>query len=314
METLQYKAAAFYKFVGIDKSELSAVRAVLFEQAEKFSIFGLIVLAEEGLNGTVAGLNADVDSFVEFLKQQTWADEIEVKYSPSHFQPFKRFKVDIRPEIVTSKNLSLTVDGKNNHLSAEQWHAWITSENPPLLVDTRNDYESRIGTFKGAITPQIKEFSQFADYLESSGLPKEQPMLIFCTGGIRCEKAILEANRLGYNNTYQLDGGILKYIEEYPQGAFDGECFVFDSRIAVDSKLLPTEKYKLCPHCGEPGEIKINCGRCNEEAICCETCSPKNACSKNCAYHLGVFKADCRPESFLKGLELKKAAEQQANE
>ncbi len=298
METNSYKAAAFYKFVAISKAEHQNIKLALAQEAARLSVLGLIIMAEEGINGTIAGLDADVDQFLTFLKSYPWANELEAKFSPSHFQPFKRFKVDLRPEIVTSKNLDLVVDGKNNHLSAEEWHKWLNSDNPPILVDTRNDYESRIGTFKGAIAPPIKEFSEFATYLENSELPKDKPMFIFCTGGIRCEKAIYEANRLGYNNTYQLDGGILKYMEHYPEGgAFEGECFVFDNRVAVDSKLMPSKRFKLCPHCGEPGEIKFNCANCGTESVSCENCRPKNACSKNCAYHLGVFKAEIKQKA-----------------
>jgi UPF0176 protein len=284
----QFKAAAFYKFIKL--AEVERLKLEITQIAKDCSIRGLIVLAEEGINATVAGLTADVDNFLARLKSFSWAQDLEAKFSPSHFQPFKRFKVDLRPEIVTSSNLSLVVDGKNNHLTPQQWHEWINSDNPPTLLDTRNDYESRVGTFKNAITPPIKQFNEFAKYLEESGLPKEEPLLIFCTGGIRCEKAILEAKRLGYEKTYQLEGGILKYFEEYPQGSFEGECFIFDNRVSLNSSLKPSRKFKLCPHCGEPGDIKFQCGHCEEAAVSCHICRPKNACSKNCAYHLGVFK------------------------
>lgn len=287
---LPYHASAFYRFSSIDPAQLESIENTLVEASKSLNIMGLIILAHEGINGTIAGLQADVKSFQSVIADFPWAAGTEFKVSPSHFQPFRRFKVNIRSEIVTSKNPDLKVDGKHKHLSPEEWNAWLSSEDPPLLLDTRNDYESRIGTFTGAITPQIKKFQEFAQFLEQSGLPKDKPLLMFCTGGIRCEKAILEAERLGYNQTYQLDGGILKYLEEFPEGKFEGECFVFDNRVAVDANLLPSKTIRLCPLCGEPGIEPIVCGCCGEAGTMCQNCLPKNACSKNCAYHLGVLR------------------------
>jgi UPF0176 protein len=114
-------------------------------------------------------------------------------------------------------------------------------------------------------------------------------MLIFCTGGIRCEKGILELQNKGYNNVYQLEGGILNYIKEFPNGKFKGECFVFDHRVALDQELKPSSIYELCPHCGQPGALKITCKRCDSDKCICNECATiefkKDTCSKNCAYH-----------------------------
>ena len=289
-QNFPFQALAFYRFVPIEKAELAAIEESLIETSKRLNIAGLIILAEEGINGTIAGLEADTKEYQKFIESFPWAKGIEFKLSPSHFQPFRRFKVNIREEIVTSKSPDLVPDGKHKHLSPEQWNAWLNSEDPPLILDTRNDYESRIGTFKGAITPPIKKFQEFAKFLEKSGLPKDKPLLMFCTGGIRCEKAILEAERIGYQNTYQLEGGILKYLEEYPQGEFEGECFVFDNRVAVDAQLRPSATIRLCPLCGEPGSEEISCGHCHKPGVMCQNCRHKNACSKNCANHLGVLR------------------------
>lgn len=289
-QNFPYQALAFYRFASIPKDELPSIEESLVAASKRLNIYGLIILAEEGINGTIAGLEAEVKEYKEFIESFSWTKGIEFKFSPSHFQPFRRFKVNIRPEIVTSKSPDLVPDGKHKHLSPEEWNAWLSSADQPIILDTRNDYESRIGTFKGAITPPIKKFQEFAKYLEKSGLPKDKPLLMFCTGGIRCEKAILEAERLGYQNTYQLDGGILKYLEEYPQGQFEGECFVFDNRVAVDANLLPSATIRLCPLCGEPGSEQISCGHCHQPGVMCQNCLPKNACSKNCANHLGVLR------------------------
>lgn len=285
-----FQVLAFYRFCDLSDSDLTQIKEKLHAIAQQYNSLGLVILADEGINGTVAGSREGMQALQETLRSFAALKELEFKISYAAFQPFKRFKINIRPEIVTARNRGASPRGKNRHMSASEWHQRLTSGEAPILIDTRNDYESRIGTFPGAITPPIKKFYEFKKFLEDSGLPKDQPLLMFCTGGIRCEKALLEAEELGYHNTYQLDGGILKYLEEFPEGKFEGECFVFDNRVAVDAQLLPSQKYKLCPLCGEPGSTKMTCGHCGESGVLCGPCLHKQACSKNCAYHLGVLR------------------------
>jgi UPF0176 protein len=164
-------------------------------------------------------------------------------------------------------------------------------QNPEaVILDTRNDYEVEIGKFRGARDFALKEFSDFPRAVAESGIAKDAPVLMYCTGGIRCEKAILEMNAQGYKNVHQLDGGILNYLEKFPDQGFDGECFVFDYRVAVDQKLQPTQKYKLCPHCGQPADKPISCAKCGTEAVICRHCTGQSAvtCSKNCAHHAAI--------------------------
>lgn len=158
-----------------------------------------------------------------------------------------------------------------------------------MLLDTRNVYETAIGKFRGAVDPKLQKFSEFSDFVTASDIPKNKKVLMYCTGGIRCEKASLEMQRLGFEDVYQLSGGILKYLEEFPDGPFEGECFVFDHRVAVDKNLRPSKQYKLCPHCGNPGDKSISCRKCGAQAIICDGCANneyKVSCSKNCAHHL----------------------------
>ncbi len=158
------------------------------------------------------------------------------------------------------------------------------------MLDTRNRYETEIGQFKGAVIPPIDTFREFPAYLQQSQFDKSKPFLIYCTGGIRCEKAALEMKRQGFDKVYQLDGGILRYFETSQAKAWEGECFVFDYRVAVDKQLQPTSNYKFCPHCGQPGKEHIACTRCDTPAQVCHHCLAREAarasCSKNCAYHL----------------------------
>jgi UPF0176 protein len=157
-----------------------------------------------------------------------------------------------------------------------------------VVLDTRNDYEVDIGKFKNARDFRTKEFQEFPESLKQSDIHPDQKVLIYCTGGIRCEKAILAMEEQGYKNVYQLDGGILNYLKEYPDGAFDGECFVFDYRVAVDSRLEPSQQYTLCPHCGQPaGGPVIQCEQCGRDEVICSSCtaSGEATCSKNCSHH-----------------------------
>ena len=153
--------------------------------------------------------------------------------------------------------------------------------------------------------PNIDKFTEFPKYLESQNIGKDKKMMIFCTGGIRCERGILELQRQGYENVYQLEGGILKYLEEYPHDQFTGECFVFDHRVAVDQELKPSKKYGLCPHCGQPSSIKIECKRCDTENLLCDKCVEiewkKDTCSKNCAYQYKLHpERKAKPQATLR--------------
>lgn len=161
-----------------------------------------------------------------------------------------------------------------------------------VVVDTRNDYEYELGTFEKAIDLEIKEFTEFPEKIQQKSPDKEKTHLIFCTGGIRCEKAIFEMEKQGYQKVYQLDGGILNYMDKYPEGKFEGECFVFDSRVALGNDLTPTKKYSLCPQCGDVAGIEIQCRKCDEPSKLCKKCmeitqtKPEyETCSKNCRYH-----------------------------
>lgn len=273
--------SSFYKF-----SKLNDLEVLRKELEDKLSDFeGLFLIASEGMNATIATKNEDlIIPFKNFLESKIGT--IEWKDSSSKKRPFKRLTIQIRDEIVTLKRPDLVPEtSENNHLSPREWHKVLQEEAGIVLIDTRNDYETKIGKFKGAIDPNIHHFSQFKEYLESSNIDKDKKVLMYCTGGVRCEKAILEMQERGYENVYQLEGGILKYLEEYPDGFFEGECFVFDHRVSVDSTLKESNRYSLCPLCGNPGERKIICQNCEKPAILCEDCAI-DACSKNCRYHL----------------------------
>ena len=279
-------------------------------------------MLQREINGTVAGGKESVGSFKEFLSdfdaefgagndQQASAGKSTLnatdtehtlqleatahagwyfKDSTSERNPFVRFKVKIRSEIVTTGfDKRHPASDRINALSPAEWHAMLNSEEDYELIDVRNYYETELGIFRGATDPGLLHFRHFGEYIDQAEIPKEKKVLMYCTGGIRCEKAIFEMIDRGYADVAQLKGGILDYLQEFPDGAFEGECFVFDKRVAVTPELQPSETYRLCVHCGQPGSVEIQCSRCEAAAKVCARCKEKpveaSTCSKNCAYH-----------------------------
>ncbi|MFM6929558.1 MAG: rhodanese-related sulfurtransferase [Bdellovibrio sp.] len=284
----KHYVTTFYKFLKIENPE--AVNKDLETKAEELGIKGLIILGTEGYNSTVSATTAEsFEAWKQFVRDYFHQPDQFFKDSFSDKAPFRRFKVKIREEIVTTGIPEMTPpEGVNHHLTPTEWNRVMKEETDYVMIDTRNWYEYQIGTFKGALNPNIEKFTEFPQYIEAQGIPKDKKMLIFCTGGIRCEKGILELQDKGYDNVFQLDGGIINYLKEYPNDQYEGECFVFDHRVALDQNLEPSKKFGLCPHCGQPSTIKVDCKRCDSEALVCDACIKlefkKDTCSRNCAY------------------------------
>jgi UPF0176 protein len=273
---------SFFRFV-----DLSQERIALRDQLRKIEgIKGLIHLTPEGINGMASGTEAELQAMKDILESCPKLQGLEYKNSECPERPFPRWKVELKDQTILYGDQFRPSGERHNHITPAEWHALITSDEPVTLLDTRNRYETRLGIFKDAIDPDIDSFTEFSDYLRDCDLPKDQTTLIYCTGGIRCEKAILDMEEQGFSKVYQLEGGILKYLEEFPEQEFEGECFVFDNRVSVDQKLQPSQRFWLCPHCGDPGELKIACEHCGEEArICADCASVLPTCSKDCTYH-----------------------------
>ena len=282
-----FYVTSFYKFISLEN--LDKIKSDLEEKATSLSLQGLWILGPEGLNSTLSSQKpASLDEMKVWIQDYFKISEMTFKDSTSDRMLFRRFIVKMRPEIVTLKTPHhFPIKCANHHLTPTEWNQVLKEEKDFVLIDTRNWYETRVGTFKGAINPKTDVFTEFPEFVAKNNFPKEKKMLIFCTGGIRCEKGILELQSQGYKNVFQLEGGILKYIEEYPEDQFEGECFVFDRRVALDQKLKPTSKFELCPHCGQPGNITITCIRCDVSSTVCQECHEfeikKETCSKHCA-------------------------------
>ncbi|QDK37900.1 rhodanese domain-containing protein [Bdellovibrio sp. NC01] len=284
----KHYVTTFYKFLKLANPE--QVQKDLENKAEELNVKGLVILGHEGYNSTVSASSQEsFEQWKQFVREYFNQPDQFYKDSYSEKAPFRRFKVKIREEIVTTGIPEMMPpEGINHHLTPTEWNKVLKEEKDYVMIDTRNWYEYKIGTFKGALNPNIEKFTDFPQYIEAQGISKDKKMLIFCTGGIRCEKGILELQKQGYNNVFQLDGGIINYLNEYPNDQYEGECFVFDHRVALDQNLQPSTKYGLCPHCGQPSEIKIDCARCDSEELICVDCAKlefkKDTCSKNCAH------------------------------
>ena len=279
----------FYKFSELHLDQLEKIEQEFFSLSEDRAIKGLIISATEGLNATLSGSDSAIRSLKDYVKSIDGFSDTIFKDSRARKNPFKRFKIKRRDEIVTLKRPDVVPsDESTNHLSPKEWQQVLDSKEDVVLIDTRNTYEVEVGKFKGALDPKTDVFSDFGDFVDSANIQKEQKVLMYCTGGIRCEKAIYEMQERGYENVFQLDGGILNYLQEFPNTSFEGECFVFDHRVAVDQELKPSAQYGLCPHCGDPGKVKAVCPVCDKDCIVCSDCLTKSSgktCSKNCSYH-----------------------------
>ena len=248
-----FSIAAFYKFTKI--SLLSELQTEFYEFLESLSIKGTVLLAEEGINGTVSGSSKSIDKFKNFLFEKDLLSESDFKVSFADFMPFPRLKVKLKKEIVTIGNCEINPREKvGEYVDPLDWNQLISDEDV-LVLDTRNTYEVSIGSFEGAIQPETTNFREFPEWAETEGskLPKDKKIAMFCTGGIRCEKASSFLKDKGFEKVYHLKGGILNYLEKVKpeESLWNGECFVFDDRVALNHKLEPGS-YDLCHGCRMP--------------------------------------------------------------
>ncbi|AZN96181.1 rhodanese-related sulfurtransferase [Mesorhizobium sp. M9A.F.Ca.ET.002.03.1.2] len=247
-----FRVAALYRFARLDDFE--ALRAPLAAFCSGRGIKGTLLLAREGINGTVAGSEAAVAALVDHLKSIDGLAGLEVKYSSAAQMPFHRMKVRLKREIVTMGVKDIDpMASAGTYVAPADWNALI-SDADTIVIDTRNAYEVSIGTFKGAVDPATTSFREFPAWVEQHRADLVgRKVAMFCTGGIRCEKATAYVKSLGFEDVFHLKGGILKYLEEVPaeQSLWQGECFVFDERVSVSHGLVEGEA-ELCRACRHP--------------------------------------------------------------
>ena len=251
----KYIISTFYKFLVLENYKELKIK---FDKSlSKTNIKGTILLANEGVNGTIAGSESDLKKFFLYIDKFSQFKDITPKFSSSNKNPFLRMKVRLKKEIVTIGIPEVSPSNLvGKYLNVEEWNEFL-NESDRMIIDTRNDYEVSIGTFKNSINPKIKSFRNFPNWVQKNlidkKVSKKSKIGMFCTGGIRCEKSTSYLKQLGFENVFHLDGGILKYLENVKsdENEWKGECFVFDYRVSLNNSLEKGE-YEMCYACRMP--------------------------------------------------------------
>ena len=308
MSPAPYKVVAFYQFAPLP--DFAEKQLPLLDLFNAHGIKGTVLIAAEGINGTIAGTNENIDAAILGIMAITGLEDLEPKYSSAKEMPFRRTKVRLKKEIVTIGDVvadPLTKVGK--YVEPEDWNALI-ADPEVILIDTRNSYEVGVGTFKNAIDPHTESFGDFPNYVREKLKAKpDAKIAMFCTGGIRCEKASSFMMHEGFENVFHLKGGILKYLEKVPQekSRWEGSCFVFDERVAVGHGLVQSE-YSLCHGCMNPVSPMERRSAKYEEGVSCPHCFDKTTEAQKASHrqrqtqmilakkkglkHLGPFKEE----------------------
>lgn len=264
--------AALYKFATLD--DFHELREPLLDVCEAAGAGGTILLAREGINGTIAAHREGVDKVLAFLRSDSRLHDLEHKESVDDHIPFYRMKVKLKKEIVTMGVAGINPNERvGTYVKPRDWNA-LVNDPDVLLIDTRNDYEYGIGSFRGALDPGTTSFREFPEYVRNNLDPgKTKKVAMFCTGGIRCEKASAFMLKEGFEEVYHLQGGILKYLEEVPEpdSTWQGECFVFDNRVAVNHQLQKGQ-YDQCYGCRHPITEADKQSAHYQQGVCCPRC------------------------------------------
>ncbi len=274
--------SSFYKYVEI-ASPLKFQREHQ-KYCNELGIKGKILVGKEGINGSISGAKEQIEKYKKDLIRNALFRDMKFKDTSTEKHPFKKTIVRVRNEVVTFKN-NVDFSSRGEHLSPTILKSWIENNEDILLLDARNDYESSIGKFKGAITPKIETFSEFPKIVKQLKNYKNKKIVTYCTGGIRCEKASAFLKQQGFKQVYQLEGGILDYIQQYPDSYFEGRCFVFDDRLSIPSGPK-NSLISYCEICHKPAGNYINCSnvKCDKLFISCDACEKEmeHNCSKKC--------------------------------
>lgn len=285
---VSYTIILFYKYVAIDDPE--KLRKEQLALATKLNLKGRVIVAKEGINATLEGTTENISAYLkEYLADPRFSDT-HIKKSQGTGNAFPKLKVKTRPEIVT---LGLEEDIDPNqitgkHLKPEELKKWYESGKDFYVVDMRNDYEYNVGRFKNSIMPRLENFRDVPRVLNELESIKDKTVLTVCTGGVRCEKASGLLVREGFKDVYQLDGGIVTYMEKFPAQEFAGSLYVFDNRITMDFDAVDDHiVIGRCAKCGKSSERYVNCKNpeCNKHFICCQLCSEddgKSFCGVGC--------------------------------
>ncbi|HKI45331.1 MAG TPA: rhodanese-related sulfurtransferase [Balneolales bacterium] len=281
-----YSTILYYKFTHIEEPQ--AFREKHISLCRELGILGRIYISHEGLNGTVAAAETQIELYKTKLRQEPGFEDISFKQEKTKSIPFEKLKVKIRQEIVALKSdipIDPSKDGQG-YLEPHEWRKMIESDEDFVMIDVRNNYESQVGHFEGALTPDLDNFYDFPKWIDDFGIDKNKKILMYCTGGIRCEKFSILMRNKGYADVYQLHGGILNYKHEQNGAHFKGKCFVFDDRLTVPVNPEDSDPLTKCEITGTPCDTYINCANmeCNRLFICSEEGARlmDGCCSEEC--------------------------------
>lgn len=281
----KYKVISFYKYVDIENPE--SISKEHLNWCLENGIKGKVYLAKEGINGSVFGDDESTDKFKTYLKSYKMFEDIWFKETPTDEIAFNKMFVRVKSEIVNSGLTTTKLENTAPKLTPEQLLKFYEEKKDFLIIDTRNWYESKIGRFKNALTPQITHFREWTKVVETLSEYKDKTIVTYCTGGIRCEKASAYLREQGFKDVYQINGGILNYIQQFPDTYWEGGMFVFDDRKVYETNTKEELKYTAeCHFCGKPTAYHINCHNqnCDKIIVCCHNCKVENdyCCSDEC--------------------------------
>lgn len=266
----------YYKFTQVKNPKFEVMQHKLVCQG--IGLKGRILIGEEGINGTVAGTRAQLKQYTDYMDAHSVFNNIVFKRSPAGKMPFPKMIVKYREEIVTlGKKVDLKKTGK--YLKPEELHELFETGEDMVVVDMRNNYEFEVGRFEGAIQPDTVKFYELPEKVKNLKIDKNKKVVTYCTGGIRCEKATALLAEEGFSDVYQLEGGIVKYLEKYPDGHFIGKNFVFDDRMVTNTDTKSGSKVLgKCAHCKKASDRYIDCVKpdCHQLFICCKACEKQH--------------------------------------
>jgi len=301
----EYLVVSFYHFISLENPEKEAKK--LFTQMDSLSLKGRIYVSEEGVNAQFSGKKEQVKTFLEDLRKEPSYQDLFPKIQEDTEPAFCKLQVKVRELVAFDQKVDL--ENRGVHISAKKWKEMLESKDEDtLLIDARNDYESSVGHFEGAILPPLENFRDFPEYTDKllrDKDPTKTKVMMYCTGGIRCEYYSAYVKSKGFDKVYQLEGGIVQYGKEEGKKHWKGKLFVFDDRLVVPISEDNQEMISHCLHCKEPCDVYYNCANmdCNELFIACPTCIQKKrgCCCEECEKgRIRPFDPSNRPKPFRK--------------
>ncbi|MAM35207.1 MAG: hypothetical protein CMH28_09045 [Micavibrio sp.] len=297
---MTWTVAALYKFVSLD--DLPKLQKTIREASERLDICGTLLLAPEGINGTIAGVGDALDEIVSLLDDLADIKSGELKYSSAQERPFRRMKVRLKKEIITMRQPEADPTKQvGTYVEPKDWNT-ILNDPDVVVLDTRNTYETAVGMFKGAVDPETRVFTEFSDFVSSNLDPKKnKKVAMYCTGGIRCEKASSYMLANGFEEVYHLKGGILQYLEDVKpeESLWDGACFVFDRRVAINHGLEESP-HLLCYGCRFPLQPEDTQHPSYEKGVSCHHCIDDLTPEKARAFRMRQAQIDQQAEDTRK--------------